>query len=230
MARILIIEDDAEMQHFIGHILFQEGYATHYAWNGKEGYEKILELDPDLILLDLMLPMMNGVELLKKLQDNKVAQGIPIIIVTAYGDGANMLKNAVEVLGAASYLRQPIRGDELVSSVKQALARFPRAMRGLPSTQPKELRKGCIRADARFMSVWINDSLVATLSNKEFALFVCLMEAPGPATREQLLRALGYQQDQGDALKQIVHRLREAFGPKEKSRIKTTPEGYELIA
>lgn len=229
MAKILIIEDDAEMQHFIGHILFQEGYATHYAWNGKEGYEKILELDPDLVLLDLMLPMMNGVELLKKLQDNNVAKGVPIIIVTAYGDGANMLKNAVEVLGAVSYLRQPIRGDELVGSVKQALARFPRASRGELSAPAKEMRKGCIRADPRFMSVWINDNLVATLSHKEFALFARLMEASGPVSREQLLRALGYQTDQLDALKQIVHRLREAFGPKEKHRIKTTPEGYEML-
>src|SRR5262249_6808447 len=108
MARILSIEDDEDEQHLIGQALFSAGYEVHYAWNGQEGYEKILSLNPDLILLDLMLPRLNGVEILKRLQQNKAAEAIPVIVITVFGDEANLLGESVEALGAADYLRKPI--------------------------------------------------------------------------------------------------------------------------
>lgn len=229
MARILSIEDDQDIQHLMGEVLFQEGYDVHYAWNGREGYEKILELFPDLILLDLMLPIMSGVDLLKKLKDNKSLQDIPIIIVTAYGDEAYMLKRSVEVLGAAAYLRKPVQLQELVRVVKQVLLQYPRLIRQSALSESQELRKGCVRADPKFMTVWVNDRLIATVTSKEFALLRCLIESPGPITKEKLLHDLGYQSDQGDALKQTIHRLRESFAPSEIRRIKTTSLGYELV-
>ena len=61
MARILSIEDDPDFQHLIALTLQNQGYEVHYAFTGQEGYEKLLALDPDLILLDMMLPLLNGV-------------------------------------------------------------------------------------------------------------------------------------------------------------------------
>ncbi len=228
MARILSIEDDQDIQHLIGQVLFKEGYEVHYAWNGQEGYEKILALDPDLILLDLMLPLMNGVELLQKLQRNKTTKDIPVIIVSAYGDEANMLGHSVVALGAAAYLRKPVLIPELLSGVKQVLAsRPPRS--GRKSGTAPEPRKGSVRVDPRFRTVWIDDRLIAALPEKEFALLMRLLKDPGPVPREELLKTLGYERRQGSALKQAVHRLRRKFGPAESRRIRTSPGGYELI-
>ena len=229
MAKILSIEDDADMQQIFGKILFQEGYEVHYAWNGREGYEKILKLNPDLLLLDLLLPLMNGLELLKKLKDNKATQDIPAVILTSFGDDASMLKQAVEQMGAAAYLRKPVQINELLRVVKHTLFQFPRSSGGPPPAAQASLRKGGLRADTAFSTVWITDRLAATLPYKEFALLRCLMERSGPAKKAELLQGLGYGPHQGAALKQAVHRLREAFGPAESRRIKTTPEGYELI-
>lgn len=228
MPRILSIEDDEDTQHLIGNALFRDGYEVHYAWNGREGYEKILSLDPDLILLDLMLPMMNGVDLLKKLQDNKVAQDIPVVIVTGFGDEANMLGHSVKALGAADYLRKPVQIQELLQLVKKTLLHHPRAKPAGASPAP-ELRKGVLKADPRFRTLWINDRLVATLPHKEFALLQCLMKKPGPVSQDHLLKAMGYGAKQRNALKQAVHRLRAMFGENESRRIQTSPQGYELI-
>lgn len=227
MAKILSVEDDRDIQHLMGQVLFHEGYDVHYAWNGREGYEKILELAPDLVLLDLMLPVMNGVELLKKVKDAKAIADIPFVIVTGYEDESRMLQCSVEALGAAAYLRKPLRLPELVQCVKRVLLQYPRAPR--PAASGEKLSKGRVRADPDFMTVWVDDRLMATLPPKEFALLRCLMESRGPVAREKLLRELDYGTDQGDALKQAVHRLRAAFRPEESRRIKTTPEGYELV-
>lgn len=230
MAKILSIEDDADLQQVFGAILFKEGHEMEYAWNGKEGYEKALKFDPDLVILDLMLPLINGVELLKKLKDNKATQDIPAIIVTAFGDEADMVKTAVEVLGAVNFLRKPVRIQELLQSIKQVLATSPRQALRLAPQKARELRKGCVRADPKSMTVWIDERLVGALPQKEFALLKCLIQSPGPASKAKLLRALGYDAGQNDALKQVIHRLRALLGPAEKQRIKTTPQGYELIA
>ncbi|MBI3298846.1 MAG: response regulator transcription factor [Elusimicrobia bacterium] len=227
MARILCIEDDEHIQHLVGQVLYQHGYDVHSAWNGREGYEKALSLDPDLIVLDLMLPIMNGVQFLKALRRHETARDIPIIVVTAYGDEAGLLKCSIETLASAHYLRKPIDFTELLNCVKRVLAAFPRARRGL---QPrKELRKGVIRADPRLRTVWVDDRLAATLVHKEFAVLECLMRSPGPVPRGELLSALGYQDGQANALAQTVHRLRRHLGPANAARISTTPEGYEVV-
>jgi len=227
MTRIVSIEDDPDVQHLIGSALFKEKYDIHYAWNGQEGYEKILTLRPALILLDLMLPILNGVDVLKKLQENKTTRDIPVIIVTSYGDEADMLKYAVQVLGAARYLRKPFVPNELVATVKQVLIGAPRGEP--PSPAGKEIKKGRLRADRNSLTVWIDDRLVATLPDKEFALLECLIKNPGQATKASLLLAMGYASSQNDALKQAVCRLRKALGPSETRRIKTTKSGYELV-
>lgn len=229
MARILCVEDDSDIQHMIGQALFRDGYDVHYAWNGQEGYEKILSLNPDLILLDLVLPLLNGVELLEKLRLHKAAQDIPIIVLTSFGDEADMLSYSVKALGAVSYLRKPIDMPEFASLVRHTLLQFPPKSGRRSDPAAREFRKGAVRADVRFSTVWINDRLVATLPQKEFSLLCCLMESDGPVAREDLLRQLEYKPSAGDALKQIVHRLRESLGPNEQRRVKTVDDGYELI-
>ncbi|MBI4345826.1 MAG: response regulator transcription factor, partial [Elusimicrobia bacterium] len=158
MARILSIEDDADLQHLIGLTLHSNGFEVQYAFNGKEGYEKILSMHPDLILLDLMLPGMNGIEILKAVKSNKEVRDLPIIVITAYGDDVSMLEHSVKALGAVEYLRKPIEMSVLVSHIRRALAASPKL-----EAPPEEIRRGVIRADPRFRTLFINDRLVATL-------------------------------------------------------------------
>jgi len=227
MARILSIEDDEDEQHLIGQALFRAGYEVHYAWNGKEGHEKILLLNPDLILLDLMLPMMNGVELLKRLQANSGAKSIPIIIITGFGDEANLLGESVQALGATDYLRKPIQIQELLQIVKKTLLEFqPTKSKSAPV---QNMQKGSVRVDPRFRTVWIDDRLLVTLPHKEYGLLECLVKNPGPVSSQELLKAVGYKRHQTAALKQTIHRLRIYFGRKESRRIQTTSQGYELV-
>lgn len=228
MARILSIEDDQDIQHLVGQVLFRMGYEVHYAWNGQEGYEKILALAPDLILLDLMLPLMNGVELLKKLQENRATKDIPVVIVTAYGDEANMLGQSVVALGAAAYLRKPVIISELLACVRENLTQLP-LNGGGKRAAVDEVRKGSVRADLKFRTVWINDRLIATLPDKEFALLRRLIMKPGSVPQAELLETLRYADGQRNALKQVVHRLRLKLGPLEARRIRTAADGYELI-
>ncbi|MBI5201885.1 MAG: response regulator transcription factor [Elusimicrobia bacterium] len=223
MARILSIEDDADLQHLIGLTLHTNGFEVQYAFNGKEGYEKILSMHPDLILLDLMLPGMNGVEILKAVKANKEVRDLPIIVITAYGDDVSMLEHSVKALGAVEYLRKPIEMSVLVSHIRRALAASPKQ-----EPPPEELRRGVIRADPRFRTVFINDRLVATLSPRRFQLLKLLMDADGEISKEALCDKMG---GAGTvyALEKAIQRLREDLGPAEAKRIQTTETGYRLI-
>lgn len=229
MARILSVEDDEHIQHLLGRALFQHGYEMHYAWNGQEGWEKVLAVDPDLVLLDLMLPVVNGVEMLQRIRAHRVAKDLPVIVVTAYGDEADILKHALKALGAAAFLRKPIDLQELTRCVRSVLAAHPRGAARSTPPSARVLRKGAVAGDPAMCTVWVDDKPVGTLHNKEFAVLRLLLESPGPVTREQLMRGLGYRSAQDAALKQVVHRLRVSLGEAHKGRVKTTSDGYELV-
>ncbi|MDE2039267.1 MAG: response regulator transcription factor [Elusimicrobia bacterium] len=229
MAKILSVEDDAEFQQVLGRALFREGYDVHYAWNGKEGYEKALLLAPDLLLLDIMLPVMNGLELLERLRSERATRELPVVIVTCLDRNDEAIKRAMDRLGAVCFVAKPVRLAELVGIVKRTLAQCPRQAGLSSATQSLQLRKGCLRADPASSTVWINDKPAATLSNKEFELLRCLLQAEEPLSKSALLRALAYRDGQDAALKQVVHRLRAALGP-EGGRIKNTPRGYEILS
>ncbi|TBR18231.1 response regulator transcription factor [bacterium] len=229
MARILSVEDDEHVQHLLGRALFQQGYEMHYAWNGQEGWEKVLAVDPDLVLLDLMLPMVNGVELLQRMRAHRAVKDVPVVVVTAYGDDAQMLKEALQALGAARFLRKPIDFQELIRCVKTVLASNPRLPARSESPSARAVRKGGVAVDPVLLTVWVDDKPVGTLHNKEYSVLSLLLGSPGPVSRQALMKGLGYRAEQDAALKQVVHRLRASLGEAHKARIRTTAEGYELL-
>lgn len=229
MARILSVEDDEHVQHLLGRALFQQGYEMHYAWNGQEGWEKVLAVDPDLVLLDLMLPVVNGLEMLQRMRAHRAVKDIPVIVVTAYGDEADMLKQALQALGASRFLRKPIDFQELIGSVKAVLAASPRVAARTAAPGTRMIRKGGVVADPLLLTVWVEDKLVGTLQNKEFAVLKLLLASPGPVARDSLMAGLGYDPEQDAALKQVVHRLRVSLGEAHKGRVRTAPEGYEIL-
>ncbi|MBI5881895.1 MAG: response regulator transcription factor [Elusimicrobia bacterium] len=223
MARILSIEDDPDLQQLVSLALQNEGYEVHYAFTGKEGYEKALLLNPDLILLDLMLPVLNGVEVLKLLMKNKTAKEIPVIVLTAYAQDANFVESSIRAMGAVEYLRKPVMIDDLVRHIRRALD--ARRVRSEPNLK---LEKGAVRIDPKYRSVWVNDRMVAILPAKRFELLFALLQHSKEATWQELARIVWGKDGNKNDVEKAVQRLREDLGPEHGVRVVTTEKGYKL--
>lgn len=117
-SRILIVEDNTDIAAYIGSLL-TETYAVFYASDGKEGIEKAKEVMPDLIITDLMMPVMNGWEVCKQVRADQVLNHIPIVVVTAKITDADRLKGYQ--VGADAYLAKPFNADELTTLVEKLL-------------------------------------------------------------------------------------------------------------
>lgn len=119
MQTILVIDDDDSLRDTIGLMLEQEGYRVHLAADGREGYERSLTLRPDLILVDLRLPGMSGVEICRQLRSDKVQT--PIIVLSAVGDEID--KVLLLEIGADDYVTKPFGRRELLARIRAVLRR-----------------------------------------------------------------------------------------------------------
>jgi DNA-binding response OmpR family regulator len=223
MAKVLTIEDDGDLQQILSLTLSKDGYELHYAFNGKEGYDKMVSIQPDVVLLDLMLPVLNGAEVLKLVATNTSLKDIPIIVMTAHGDKADMLETSIKAQGARAYLRKPFELGEVRSLVRRMLTQYPR----VPVTNA-EIAKGQVRLDVKFRTLWISDRNVATLSPMKAHVLQLLLSAKGAVKRETLLKEVWNDPKAVPALEKTIQRLREDFGA-ESRRLQTTAEGYEIV-
>lgn len=223
MSKVLIIEDDGDLQQILSLTLSRDGYELHYAFNGKEGYDKMVSIQPDVVLLDLMLPVLNGAEVMKLVTTNTSLRDIPIIVMTAHGDKADMLESSLKAQGARAYLKKPFELSEIRSLVRRMLTQYPRA----PITAA-EVAKGQVRLDVKFRTLWISDRNVATLSPMKARVLEVLLTAKGAVKRETLLKDVWGDPKAVPALEKTIQRLREDFGD-ESRRLQTTAEGYEIV-
>ena len=117
MAKILIVDDNKNMQVILQNLLVDEGYKVISATNGKDGWSAIIDQSPDLVLLDIRLPEMNGIDILQQI--TKLDKEILVIMITAYGD----VETAVETmkLGAYDYITKPFVNEELKMVIRKAL-------------------------------------------------------------------------------------------------------------
>ncbi|MBI5242895.1 MAG: response regulator [Elusimicrobia bacterium] len=122
MERILIIEDDAELLSVLTLMLSNAGYEVHASMDGQEGYEKIRSLRPDIVLLDLMLPILPGMEVLAKASSDPELNSVPIIVMTAYGDSDGVLERMVLQYGAREYIEKPFRSQEILALIRRTLS------------------------------------------------------------------------------------------------------------
>jgi DNA-binding response OmpR family regulator len=175
--RILVVEDEHKIANSIKRGLEQEGYAVDVAYDGEEGFDLASSESYGVIVLDLMLPKMDGISICKKLRSEE--NHTPILILTAKGE----LNDKVEGLnsGADDYLVKPFAFAELVARLK-ALSRRPRE--GLGTT----LTSGNLTLDTVNFSVKRAGREV-TLSKKEFALLEYLLRHKGKVTtKEQIIQ------------------------------------------
>ncbi len=201
--RILIIEDDAHLADVVRRYLEREGFEVDVVADGQSGLERAVGWLPDLVLLDLMLPRLSGIEVCRRLR--QVAP-IPVVMLTARGSEEDKVLGLE--LGADDYVAKPFSPRELMARIRAVLRRATSA--APVSAVPSVLRAGDLEVDLIGHEVRRNNAPLA-LTAKEFDLLVHLMSHPGQAfTRQELLWAVwGYEI--GDTATVTVHvrRLRE---------------------
>jgi len=116
--KILIVDDSTINNMLLQDILEAEGYEVYSALNGKEALQVLETHSPGMILLDLMMPEINGFDLLKKLREEKL--NIPVIVISAY-NSEDYIKKAME-LGALDYMLKPVKGMELIKRIEHCVA------------------------------------------------------------------------------------------------------------
>lgn len=118
--RVLVVEDDAQNSYLIGFILEKSGYEVITAVDGEQAVAEVESSVPDLILMDMLLPKMNGYEATRRIKAMSAAQGVPIIALTAYsmkGDRERILES-----GCDGYISKPIDPETFVSEMEEYLA------------------------------------------------------------------------------------------------------------
>lgn len=122
--KILIVEDDENIMELISYNLGLEGYSVIKAETGEDGAELTSSESPDLILLDLMLPEMDGLEVCRHIKSNPATKSIPVIMVTAKGEESDVVAGLE--LGADDYVTKPFRPKELIARIRSVLRRVSR--------------------------------------------------------------------------------------------------------
>lgn len=202
---IAIVEDEANIVELIKYNLDREGYRTISANNGRKGLELIRQELPDLVILDLMLPEMDGLSVCKQLRSDAQTKSIPIIILTAKSEEADRVLGLE--MGADDYVTKPFSPRELVARVRAVLRRSGSA----DEEEPEVIESGVIRIDLRQHIVKVRGEEVE-LTPKEFDFLKLLLLNPGRAfTREFLLEHLWGYEYFGDTRTVDVHvrRLRQ---------------------
>lgn len=188
MKHILIIEDDPDIRELLQYNLSREGFDVSLASDGQEGLQKALSHKLDLIILDLMLPHFNGIEVCKKIREIPEKRSIPIIMLTAKGEETDIVFGLG--VGADDYMIKPFGVKELVARVYTRL-RTPRAdSKSAAEAEGTVVRQGEVEIDkARFQVKVCGTHVPMTLA--EFRLFEALVARPGIVlSRDRLLDAV----------------------------------------
>ncbi|MGM0453460.1 MAG: response regulator [Thermodesulfobacteriota bacterium] len=205
---ILIIEDDTDILNLIDWHLRDDGYQTLTSGNGSEGLEMAIEQRPDLIILDLMLPGRDGLEVCKTLKRNEATENTHIIMLTAKGEEIDRIVGFE--LGADDYIVKPFSPRELLLRIRAILRRSTPKGENTALMRHKEL---VIDPD-RYQVQIGNETLQLTLT--EFNLLLELVQHKGKVrTRDQLLdRVWGYQFDgYARTVDTHIRRLRQKIAP-----------------
>ncbi|THE14733.1 response regulator transcription factor [Bacillus timonensis] len=228
--KVLVVEDERSIITLLQYNLQQAGYEVITAMDGEEGLEKALAERPSLIVLDLMLPKLDGIEVCKQLRQNKV--DIPILMLTAKDDEFDKVLGLE--LGADDYMTKPFSPREVVARVKAILRRTSiNEVNSEDSTVSPQIVIGLLRILPENFEAYYNEEAL-DLTPKEFELLAYLAKNKGRVlTRDQLLSAVWNYDFAGDTRIVDVHisHLREKIekDSKKTSMIKTVRGlGYKL--
>ncbi|MFZ3454247.1 MtrAB system response regulator MtrA [Arthrobacter sp. 7Tela_A1] len=210
-ARILVVDDDEALAEMIGIVLRNDGFDPVFCSDGAQALEIFRSTKPDLVLLDLMLPGIDGIEVCRQI---RAESDLPIVMLTAKSDTADVVRGLES--GADDYVPKPFKPAELVARVRARL-------RPVDSKSPETLSIGEISIDVAGHSVSRGSERIA-LTPLEFDLLVALARKPWQVfTREMLLEQVwGYRHAADTRLVNVhVQRLR--------SKIERDPEAPEIV-
>ena len=221
MERVLIVDDDPDIQRLVSYNLTQAGFEVATAETGRKALESVQKHPPDLIILDLMLPDVDGMEVCRTLRQRENSRRIPIVMLTARGDEIDRVIGFE--LGADDYVMKPFSPRELVLRVKSIFRR-------MKDERTDMLRLGNIQLYPERRQCFVGTNSVV-LTAKEFDLLQVLMRAHGNVlTRDVLMdKVWGYH---GEATSRTldthIRRLREKLSS-EGSRVETVRGvGYRM--
>jgi two-component system, OmpR family, response regulator MtrA len=209
--RVLIVDDDSALAEMLGIVFRGEGYEHAIVSNGDDVLPVFREFKPDLVLLDLMLPGRDGIDVCKEI---RAESGVPIVMLTAKSDTIDVVVGLES--GADDYVVKPFKPKELVARVRARLRRTD-------DPKPETLQIGDVTIDVAGHSVKRNGQPVS-LTPLEFDLLACLARRPWQVfTREELLEKVwGYRHATDTRLVNVhVQRLR--------SKIEDDPEKPEIV-
>ena len=202
--RILVVEDDRTVSEVVTRYLEREGFVVEVAYDGAVALERALADPPELVVLDLMIPSLDGFEVCRRL---RATAPVPVIMLTARGEEADRIVGLE--LGADDYVSKPFSPRELTARIKAVLRRASGPV-AASTGEPTVLRAGAIEVDTVAHEAWRDGDLVA-LTSREFDLLVHLMRHPRRAfRREELLEQVwGFAYGDTSTVTVHVRRLRE---------------------
>ncbi len=223
---ILLVDDEPDILEFVGFNLKREHFKVYTVNNGKEAIKKALEVRPHLILLDVMMPEMDGIETCQELRKIKELENVIIAMLTARGEDYSQI--AGFDAGADDYITKPIKPKVLISRIKALLKR---TKRNKPKDEKESiiLRTGDLQINTEKFLVNIGDKEFY-LPKKEFKLLYLLASKPGKVfTREEIYsKVWGNDVIVGDRTIDVhIRKLREKLGDKYIKTLKGI--GYKLV-
>src|SRR5262245_46265233 len=222
--RVLIIEDEPDIRELLAFHLEREGYQVFKARNGVDALRQIRLSPPDVVLLDLMLPEMDGLEVCRRLRRDIATARLPIVMVTAKGDELDRVLGLE--LGADDYIVKPFSPKEVVARVRAVLRRA----RPVEATGP--LTIGMLAIDVAAHTVHAG-GVAVSLTPKEFDLLRALAEARGRVLSREILldRVWGYaaaSEIESRTVDVHVRRLRVKLGEEGRRLVTVKSVGYRL--
>lgn len=221
-AKILVVDDEKNIVQLARLYLSNEGFHVEAAYDGKEALDKTRAIHPDLIILDLMMPEIDGLTVCREIRKTS---NVPIIILTARADDVDKIVGLE--LGADDYVTKPFNPRELVARVKAVLRRTQEPALATPLIEVATLKIDIARREA-----WISERPL-TLRAKEFDLLVAFARHPGIVMdRERLLNLVWGQDYYGDSRTIDVHVawLREKLAGAPVQIQTVWGVGYKLVA
>jgi two-component system alkaline phosphatase synthesis response regulator PhoP len=221
---VLIVEDDRDIADLVARYLRRAGYSTETLASGADAVSAIRDRPPDLLVLDLMLPHVDGLEICRIVRGNATTASIPIIMLTARGEESERIVGLE--LGADDYIAKPFSPNELVARVRALLRRVERR-----APTERQAQYGSISVDSDRHTVSIDGDSI-TLTAKEFLLLEYLISHRGRVlSRDVLLTDVwGYRYTGGTRTVDVhVRRLREKLPPLGRALVTVKQFGYKLL-
>jgi len=223
MDRVLLVDDDVQLCRLLAERLATEGFTIETVHDGSRGLDRALSMQYDLVVLDLMLPGMNGLDVLRRLRR---VSPVPVLILTARGEDSDRILGLE--MGADDYVPKPFNPRELIARIHAILRRT-----GRTEASAGPLVVGDLRIDPALREVWLEE-VQLNLTSAEFTLLEVFMREPGRIlSREQLTDSvLGRRLGPFDRVIDVhVSNLRRKLGvPQDGQRIKAVRGSGYLFA